>query len=85
MLTTVQVSLSSNFPSKLRKKLRSQTQTVTHKYLGDGPITEMECPRCQNNEATWTEAQLRSADEAPYSIVVLGVVTDMYSILSTTP
>lgn len=63
MLTSVQVSSSTNFPSRLRDKLRSQTQTVSQKDLGDGPVTEMECPRCSNMKATWSEAQLRSADE----------------------
>ena len=63
MLTSVQVSSSTNFPSRLRTKLRSQTQTVTQKDIGDGPVTEIECPRCSNKKATWSEAQLRSADE----------------------
>ncbi|KAJ6015308.1 hypothetical protein N7540_009899 [Penicillium herquei] len=63
LLTSVHVSSSANFPSRLRTKLRSQTQEVNRKDLGDGPITEIECPKCSHPKATWTEAQLRSADE----------------------
>ncbi|CAI7635120.1 unnamed protein product [Penicillium bialowiezense] len=63
MLTYERVSESSNFPSRLRNKLRSETQIVTQKDIGDGPTTEIECPSCSNKLATWTEAQLRSADE----------------------
>ncbi|KAJ5868591.1 hypothetical protein N7534_003144 [Penicillium rubens] len=63
ILTDVQISSSTNFPSRLRTKLLSKTQVVSQKDLGDGPITDMECPQCSNSKATWTEAQLRSADE----------------------
>jgi DNA-directed RNA polymerase I subunit RPA12 len=63
ILTDVQISLSTNFPSRLRTKLLSKTQVVSQKDLGDGPVTDMECPQCSNSKATWIEAQLRSADE----------------------
>ncbi|KAJ5708517.1 hypothetical protein N7488_008318 [Penicillium malachiteum] len=62
-MARMHVSSSANFPSRLRTKLRSQTQAVSKKDLGDGPITEIECPKCSHPKATWTEAQLRSADE----------------------
>lgn len=63
LLDSEQVATSENFPSSLRNKLRSQTQTVSRKDIGDGPVVEVECPECSNDKATWSEAQLRSADE----------------------
>ncbi|CRG90665.1 tRNA pseudouridine synthase B [Talaromyces islandicus] len=63
MFSHVQTSVSKGFPSKLRTKLTSYTQKVTAETLGSGPTIKMECPECPSNEVTWTEAQLRSADE----------------------
>ncbi|KAJ5281532.1 hypothetical protein N7478_006904 [Penicillium angulare] len=58
-LTYNNVSTSSNFPSRLRTRLLSQTQAITQKQL-ERPVMEM---ACSNDKATWFEAQLRNADE----------------------
>ncbi|SZE99952.1 unnamed protein product [Blumeria hordei] len=57
-LTTTQ-----NFPSRLREILTSQTQELTAKDFESTRIIERECPECQAKVMTWSEAQLRSADE----------------------
>jgi DNA-directed RNA polymerase subunit M/transcription elongation factor TFIIS len=60
-LTTT--SKSSNFPSTLRTKLTSTTQNLTSKDLENTRRIAKECPKCHAQEMTWSEAQLRSADE----------------------
>ncbi len=57
------ISKSNNFPSALRTKLKSTTQTVTSKDLENTRKIARECPICHAKEMTWSEAQLRSADE----------------------
>lgn len=56
-------SRSSNFPSTLRTKLTSTTQNLTSKDLENTRRIAKECPKCHAQEMTWSEAQLRSADE----------------------
>jgi len=63
MLTCERTSQSTNFPSRLRNKIRSQTQIVAREQIGDGPVTEMECPKCSNKQVTWSEAHLQSAND----------------------
>lgn len=63
MHSHTQVSVSKGFPSRLQTKLTSYTQNITAEDLGTGPIVNVNCPECPSNEVTWTEAQLRSADE----------------------
>ncbi|PWY72757.1 hypothetical protein BO83DRAFT_437669 [Aspergillus eucalypticola CBS 122712] len=59
----VQVSTSENFPSRLRHRLKSNTQEVTYKTIGKGPSIDMECVKCPSREVTYAQVQLRSADE----------------------
>jgi DNA-directed RNA polymerase I subunit RPA12 len=56
-------SSSKNFPSALRTKLTSTTQNITSKDLENTRRIAKECPDCHAKEMTWTEAQLRGADE----------------------
>lgn len=60
---TKAISKSNNFPSFLRDKLTSKTQRLTSKDFENTRIIERECPECQSKVMTWSEAQLRSADE----------------------
>ncbi|KAI6249274.1 DNA-directed RNA polymerase I subunit RPA12 [Erysiphe necator] len=57
------ISQSSNFPSFLRDKLTSKTQTLTAKDFENTRLIERECPECHAKVMTWSEAQMRSADE----------------------
>jgi DNA-directed RNA polymerase I subunit RPA12 len=58
-----QTSVSKGFPSRLRNKINSYTQKLTNETLGFGPQIEMDCIKCPSREVTWSQAQLRSADE----------------------
>jgi len=58
-----QTSVSKGFPSRLRNKINSYTQKITNETLGFGPQIEMDCIKCPSREVTWSQAQLRSADE----------------------
>ncbi|PLN75201.1 transcription factor S-II-domain-containing protein [Aspergillus taichungensis] len=62
-LSHTQTSVSENFPSKLRDKLRSHTQQVTHKTVGSGPEIDLDCIKCPSKKVTYAQVQLRSADE----------------------
>ena len=62
-LLQTQTSVSENFPSKLRDKLRSHTQEVTHKTIGSGPEIDLDCIKCPSKKVTYAQVQLRSADE----------------------
>ncbi|KAF7506604.1 hypothetical protein GJ744_011641 [Endocarpon pusillum] len=57
------ISKSNKFPSALRTKLKSTTQNITSKDLENTRRIARECPICHAKEMTWSEAQLRSADE----------------------
>ncbi|RKF71973.1 DNA-directed RNA polymerase I subunit RPA12 [Golovinomyces cichoracearum] len=56
-------SKTNNFPSLLREKLTSKTQQLTSKDFENTRVIERECPECQAKVMTWSEAQMRSADE----------------------
>lgn len=56
-------STTNNFPSLLRTKLYSKTQAITPKDMENTRRIQQECPPCKAKEMTWSEAQLRSADE----------------------
>jgi DNA-directed RNA polymerase I subunit RPA12 len=56
--------MTKKFPSKLREKLTSTTQTLTAEdKKGTGARTDRQCPECQQQKLTFSQAQLRSADE----------------------
>ncbi|KAM5470220.1 hypothetical protein MauCBS54593_004105 [Microsporum audouinii] len=55
------VSISSNFPSRLRAK-RSQVQAPATQGRESRTI-QVDCEKCDAKEVTWSEMQLRSADE----------------------
>ncbi|KOS17432.1 DNA-directed RNA polymerase I subunit RPA12 [Escovopsis weberi] len=56
-------SKPSDFPSLLRQKLQSNVQRVErHNVKTDSTVTER-CPKCGREEVTYTNVQLRSADE----------------------
>lgn len=57
------ISKTNNFPSFLRDKLTSKTQTLTAKDFENTRVIERECPECHAKVMTWSEAQMRSADE----------------------
>lgn len=63
MLSQTTTSSSSNFPSELRNKLTSNTQVLTLKDRENTKKISQECPACHTMEVTWSEAQLRGADE----------------------
>ncbi|KAH8433229.1 DNA-directed RNA polymerase I subunit RPA12 [Aspergillus melleus] len=52
---------SENFPSKLRNRLKSHTQTP--QKAPSGPTMDIECPKCPSKEVYYAQVQLRSADE----------------------
>ncbi|KAI1005578.1 hypothetical protein K3495_g2641 [Podosphaera aphanis] len=56
-------TVTENFPSVLREKLTSKTQKLTAKDFENTRLIERECPECGSKTMTWSEAQLRSADE----------------------
>ncbi|KAL1998950.1 hypothetical protein VTN02DRAFT_5286 [Thermoascus thermophilus] len=55
--------VSEQFPSRLRSKLKSNTQVVDREVLGSGPRIEVDCVKCPSKEVTYAQVQLRSADE----------------------
>ncbi|TQS34385.1 hypothetical protein Golomagni_05234 [Golovinomyces magnicellulatus] len=59
----ITTSKTNNFPSLLREKLTSKTQQLTSKDFENTRVIERECPECQAKVMTWSEAQMRSADE----------------------
>lgn len=64
LLSTTVTSTTSNFSFKLREKLTSTTQALTEEdKKANFPRTNKECPKCQRPEMTFSQAQLRSADE----------------------
>lgn len=54
---------SKNFPSVLRTKLTSNVQAVRPEDRESRLRIARICPACDAKEMTWSEAQLRSADE----------------------
>ncbi|RAQ42128.1 DNA-directed RNA polymerase [Aspergillus flavus] len=58
-----QTTASENFPSKLRNKMKSFTQKATRDELGPGPTIEVDCVKCPSKDVTYSQVQLRSADE----------------------
>ncbi|QSS59510.1 hypothetical protein I7I51_08945 [Histoplasma capsulatum] len=56
-------STSNNFPSKLRTKLRSHTRELAVKDRESKSRIQVDCQKCDSKEVTWSEMQLRSADE----------------------
>ncbi|KAG5293336.1 hypothetical protein I7I53_02132 [Histoplasma capsulatum var. duboisii H88] len=56
-------STSNNFPSKLRTKLRSHTRELAVKDRESNRRIQVDCQKCDSKEVTWSEMQLRSADE----------------------
>src|SRR5436189_5641809 len=63
MFSQTTTSTSNNFPSTLRSKLTSNTQNITSKDIETNARIARDCPKCPAKEMTWSEAQLRSADE----------------------
>ncbi|OAX81002.1 hypothetical protein ACJ72_04657 [Emergomyces africanus] len=59
----VSTSESTNFPSRLRDKLRSHTGIVTDRRPDNNRTIQVPCLNCDAKEVTWSELQLRSADE----------------------
>lgn len=57
------ISSTNKFPSTLRTKLLSKTQIVTTNDTESTRTVQRDCPECSGNKMTWSEAQLRSADE----------------------
>lgn len=62
-LVHVQISVSENFPSRLRNKMKSHTQEITRDTIGSGPRIDIDCPKCPSKEASYSQVQMRSADE----------------------
>ncbi|OJJ36508.1 hypothetical protein ASPWEDRAFT_107014 [Aspergillus wentii DTO 134E9] len=62
-LSHTQVAVSENFPSRLRNKVKSYTQEVTRETIGSGPKIEVDCVKCPSKDVTYSQVQLRSADE----------------------
>ena len=63
MLSQTTISKTNNFPSTLRNKLTSNTQDITPEDIDTKARITRDCPKCPAKEMTWSEAQLRSADE----------------------
>ncbi|KKZ60122.1 hypothetical protein EMCG_05147 [[Emmonsia] crescens] len=57
------VSVSNKFPSSLRTRLKSNTQVLTLKDRENKRRIQQDCLKCDAKEITWSELQLRSADE----------------------
>jgi DNA-directed RNA polymerase I subunit RPA12 len=55
-------SKSSAYPSALRAK-RSDVQQLSESDIGQLPITEQPCEKCNRKMVRWYEQQLRGADE----------------------
>jgi len=62
-LGKITTTSSTNFPSLLRTKLTSETQSLTAADYKNTKRIQRECPDCQAKEMTWSEAQLRGAGE----------------------
>lgn len=58
-----QTSVSENFPSRLRNKMKSHTQEITRDTIGSGPRIDIDCPKCPSKAASYSQVQMRSADE----------------------
>ncbi|KAG8425126.1 DNA-directed RNA polymerase I core subunit rpa12 [Metarhizium acridum] len=56
-------SKPSDFPSFLRQKLQSNVQAVERHKLKTSSTVQERCPKCGREEVTYTNVQLRSADE----------------------
>ena len=64
LLSQVQVSTTAKARSKLRDKLNSNVRAVTAEDAkGAEQRTDKTCPKCDKQELTFTQAQLRGADE----------------------
>ncbi|KAK5998654.1 DNA-directed RNA polymerase I subunit RPA12 [Cladobotryum mycophilum] len=59
----VTTSKASDFPSFLRQKLQSNVQTVERHNVKTDSKAQEQCPKCGGDEVTYTNVQLRSADE----------------------
>ncbi|TQS34150.1 hypothetical protein Golomagni_05479 [Golovinomyces magnicellulatus] len=61
--TIVTESKPSDFPSALRQKLQSNVQAVERHKLQTSSTVNEKCPECGREEVTFTNVQLRGADE----------------------
>ena len=62
-LSQTRTSSTNNFPLVLLERLASKTQTIMPKDFESTKWISQECLQCHAAEVTWSEAQLRSADE----------------------
>ncbi|CAH0048663.1 unnamed protein product, partial [Clonostachys solani] len=56
-------SKPADFPSFLRQKLQSSVQNVVRHEIQTDSVVHEKCPKCGREEVTYTNVQLRGADE----------------------
>ncbi|KAH6895843.1 hypothetical protein B0T10DRAFT_398173 [Thelonectria olida] len=61
--TIVTQTKPSDFPSFLRQKLQSSVQAIEKHNIQTSAVADEKCPVCGGEEVTYTNVQLRGADE----------------------